>query len=41
MGREYYQANSLKLMDTYKDLGISALRDKHSSDGKLAQLIKD
>lgn len=38
---EYCEENNLTLVDTYKDLGISALRGKHAKGGKLAQFIKD
>lgn len=38
---EYCESNGLELVDTYKDLGISAHRGKHSKEGKLADLIKD
>ena len=37
----YCKAKGLKLLDTYKDLGLSAHRGKHSQEGKLADLIKD
>lgn len=38
---EYCEQKKLELVDTYKDLGISAHRGKHSQKGKLASLLKD
>ena len=38
---QYCSDNDLLLVDSYKDLGISAHRGKHSKEGKLADLIKD
>lgn len=39
--KEYCEEKGLELVDTYKDLGISAHRGKHSKQGNLARLLDD
>ena len=39
--QKYCEANGMKLVDTYRDLGISAHRGKHSKEGNLARLLED